>query len=148
VVIGDLLSNSAVQAWAIASVLLGLKTMGAGVYTSSLRIRNHVYNAPEDYVMQGHEPPQEPDESIERARRIHQNDLEAGVPFGLIGFVYALTDPSTTALWICFGGFILARTLHSITYARALMPHRTIAFSIGFLILIWMAIASLVELIG
>lgn len=148
VLFGDLLSHSAIQAWAIASVLVGLKTLGAGMYTSSLRMRRHVYNTPEDYVLTGQEAPSAPDEAIARARRIHLNDLEAGVPFALIGFVYALTDPSEAALWICFGGFVVARTLHSVLYARALMPHRTIAWTIGFLILIWMALASLVELIG
>ena len=147
-VFGDLLSQPAIHAWAIASVLLGLKTLGAGIYVSSIRMRKHIYNSPEDYVMQGHEPPSGTDENIERARRIHLNDLEAGVPFALIGFVYALTEPSSALLWICYGGFVVARVLHSIAYALALMPHRTIAFTIGFLIVIWMALASLVEMIG
>lgn len=145
---GNLLSDSAIHAWALASVVVGLKTMAIGVYTSTLRLRKRVYNSPEDYVMQGQPVSDARDPDVERARRIHLNDLEAGVPFALIGFVYALTGPSTAGIWICFAGFPLARIAHSIFYARALMPHRTIAFTVGFAILVWMGVASLVHLIG
>jgi uncharacterized membrane protein YecN with MAPEG domain len=145
---GDLISDPAVRAWGISSAVVALKTLAAGVYTSSIRMRKKVFAAPEDYALQGLTPAAGPDAEVERARRIHQNDLEAGLPFVMVGLVYALTHPSTAGLWICFAGFPIARILHSIAYARALMPHRTIAFMVGFVVTLWMAIASLVSLLG
>ena len=139
----DLLLQPAVRAWAAASVVLALKTMAIGTYTSTIRIRKRVYIAPEDYEMQGHPPVAAPDADVERARRIHQNDLENHLPFALVGLVYALTGPSTLGLWLCFAGFPIARILHSVAYARALMPHRTIAFAYGAFVLLWMSLASL-----
>jgi glutathione S-transferase len=97
--------------------------------------------------MQGLTPKGAPDPDVERARRIHQNDLENGLPFALVGFVYALTGPSAAGTWICFAGFPLARILHTFFYARGLMPHRTIAYMIGFFVTAWMAAASLVALV-
>lgn len=143
----ELLSQPAVRAWALASIVVAVKTMAAGVYTSVLRMRKGVFAAPEDYALQGKKPAAEPDADVERARRMHQNDLEAGLPFALVGLVYALTDPSNAGIWICFAGFPIARIFHSIFYARALMPHRTIAFMFGELITVWMALASLLTLL-
>ena len=97
----QLLDNPAIRAWAISSVVVALKTLASGVYTSSIRIRKGRFSSPEDYVSQGMEPNVVHDDDVERSRRIHQNDLEAGVPFALVGFVYALTQPSTLGIWIC-----------------------------------------------
>ena len=80
-------------------------------------------------------------------RRMHLNDLEAAVPFALVGLIYALTQPSTAGIWICFAGFPLARIAHGISYTKSLMPHRTIFFMIALLILSWMSISSLITLI-
>lgn len=141
--VSDLLSSPALRAWALASVLVALKTLASGIYTSSIRIRKGVYISPEDYAFQGRQPAASADEEVERARRMHRNDLEAGVPFALVGLVYALTGPTTAGLWICFGGFTVARILHGIFYARQMMPHRTIAFGVGFAVTVWMALVSL-----
>lgn len=138
-----LLAQPAVQAWALASIVVALKTLAAGMQTSRIRIRKKVFASPEDYAMQQLEGTPTQDEEVERSRRIHQNDLEAGLPFALVGFIYALTVPSTLGIWICFAGFPIARIGHSISYARGLMPHRTLFWGVGFFILIWMSVTSL-----
>ncbi len=143
----DLLADPALRAWAAAAVIVCLKTMAVGVYTSHLRIRKRVYISPEDYAFQGQAIVSSSDPDIERARRIHQNDLENGLPFLVVGFVYALTDPSALGLWVCFAGFPAARILHSFFYASARMPHRTAAFAVGWGITVWMAVASLFDLV-
>lgn len=143
----DLVSDPAIRAWGISSAVVALKTLAAGGYTSSIRMRKKVFAAPEDYALQGLPLAAAPDADVERARRIHRNDLEAGLPFAMVGLVYALTQPTTAGLWICFAGFPIARILHSIAYARALMPHRTIAFLVGLGITLWMALASIVSLL-
>ncbi len=143
----QLLENAAIRAWALSCIVVALKTLATGMVVSSIRIRKNVFASPEDYTLQDLEPKTVPDEEVERARRIHQNDLEAGLPFALVGFVYALTQPSTLMLWICFLGFPLGRIFHMVTYQKGLMPHRTITWMVGFLVTVWMAIASLVHLL-
>jgi glutathione S-transferase len=144
---GDLLADPAIKAWAIASIVLCLKTLTSGLQTSRFRIQKNIFASPEDYAMQDLEPQTQPDADIERMRRMHLNDLEAAVPFSLIGLVYALTGPSTAGIWICFAGFPIARIAHGISYTNGLMPHRTIFFMAGLLILSWMAVTSLIALI-
>ena len=142
-----LLEDPALRAWALACIVLALKMLVTGIVVSRTRIRKNVFASPEDYAMQGVEPKTEPDPEVERARRVHQNDLEANLPFALLGLVYALTGPTTLGLWVCFAGFPLARILHMITYLQGRMPHRTITWAAGFFILVWMAGASLVSIL-
>lgn len=146
-VVVELIGEPALRGWAIASLLLVLKMMASGSYTSSIRIRKKVYASPEDYAMQGEEPKAGADEEVERSRRIHQNDLENNVPFFAAGFVYALTGPSSLGAWVCFAGFPIARVLYTFCYMRSLMPHRTITFMVGYVITAYMAIASLISLL-
>ncbi len=143
----QLLAVPAVRAWALASILVALKTLGSGIYTSRIRMQKGIFISPEDYAVMGLETKTGLDSEIERARRMHQNDLEAALPFALIGLVYALTGPSSLGTWLCFAGFPLARIAHGVTYARGLMPHRTVAWSIGFGITVWMGLTSLIALL-
>ena len=114
--LADLLSQTAIRAWAISCIVIALKTMLAGTYTSILRMRKQVFISPEDYKMLGGKAKSALDPEIERARRVHQNDLENGLPFALVGLVYALTGPSAAGIWICFAGFPIA------TRKMALLP--------------------------
>ncbi len=146
-ILESLISQPAIKAWAIASIVIALKTFGVAFYTSSIRMRKHVYSSPEDFALQKQEPKTGLDDDVERARRIHQNDLENGLPFVLVGFVYALTDPSTLGIWLCYGGFTVSRILHTVSYAKGLMPHRTLAYMGGVMTTLWMAISSLVSIL-
>ena len=144
----DLVQHPAVRLWAISSAVVALKTLAVAGYTSSLRIRSGTFISPEDYAFQGQSAKTAPDANVERARRMHQNDLENHLPFALVGLVYALTEPSTIGLYLCFVGFPVARILHSFFYARARMPHRTVAYAIGVGITAWMALSSLASLLS
>ncbi|MEM9174609.1 MAG: MAPEG family protein [Myxococcota bacterium] len=136
------MEDPAYSAWALASLVVVLKTMGVGVYTSVLRVRARTYASPEDHVRQGHPDPGKRDPEVERARRIHRNDLENGLPFFVVGAIYAATDPSPLGLAIAFVGFPVARIAHTWFYATGRMPHRTYAYAAGFFITVWMALAS------
>jgi uncharacterized membrane protein YecN with MAPEG domain len=50
-------------------------------------------------------------------------------------------------LLVCFVGFPLARILHTLFDARSLMPHRTVAYALGFGITVGMALSSLWSLL-
>jgi len=91
----------------------------------------------------------EPNERVERARRINLNDLE-NLPFFLVaGFVFVLTDPSLQLTrWLMYG-YVVSRLLHFVAYFTA-RTHDTRAtlWTIGSLILIFMACRTLLAALG
>lgn len=139
-------SMPAFHLFAIVAVLLVLKMMVVGNYTSYLRIRRRAFATPEDYALQGLAARATVDPDIERVRRAHQNDLENVLPFLIVGLLYALTGPSPIAARIYFIGFLVARVLHSVFYIAGMQPHRTIAFTLGAALLFAMMVHTLVAL--
>jgi uncharacterized MAPEG superfamily protein len=128
--------------YSICALLLVLKMLGLAAYTSSIRMRKTVYASPEDYTFQGKPATTRTDPDVERARRAHRNDLENILPFLALGPIYLLTAPSPTAAWVCFVGFTTVRILHTLFYVRQAMPHRTIAYAAGQLVMLWMILSS------
>jgi glutathione S-transferase len=91
----------------------------------------------------------EPNERVERIRRIMLNDLE-NVPFFLFaGLLFVLTGPSLTLKRCLLYGYVVSRLLHFVAYFTA-RTHDTRAFfwTIGSLILIFMTCWSLVAAIS
>jgi glutathione S-transferase len=82
----------------------------------------------------------EPNEKVERARRIHMNDLE-NIPFFLFaGLLFVFTDPSLTlARWVLYG-YVATRMLHFVAYFTA-QTHdlRASLWTPGSLLLYYMA---------
>jgi len=142
-----LANNAALQLFGIVYLLLVLKMVAVGTYTSVQRIRGGVYATPEDYALQGLQPKAGVNEDVERVRRAHQNDLENILPFFGVGLFYALTNPSPTAARIYFIGYATARILHSICYIRGLQPHRTVAFGIAMVLMLGMLLSTLATLL-
>ena len=140
------LDSPALRMFGIAYVILVLKMVAVGAYTSMLRIRTGVYATSEDFAFTG-SPAAPRREDIERARRAHRNDLENILPFFGVGLLYAFTNPSATAAAIYYFGFAAARIAHSITYLAQWQPHRTIAFSIGLALMLAMTVSTLLALL-
>ncbi len=91
----------------------------------------------------------EPDERVERIRRIHLNDLE-NLPFFLVaGFLYVLTQPSLLLAQVLLYGYVVSRLLHFVAYLTA-RTHDTRAtlWTVGSLILIFMTCRTLIAAIG
>jgi uncharacterized MAPEG superfamily protein len=142
------LATPVVRLWAATTLLLILKMIALGWWTSALRIRRRVYATPEDYVLQQLTPAGVADEDVERVRRAHRNDLENVLPFIAASFVYVLTGPGLGAARIYLLGFLVARTLHSIFYVGALQPWRTLAFLAGQVLMLVMLGSTLAALLG
>lgn len=90
-----------------------------------------------------------PNERVERIRRIQLNDLE-NLPYFLVaGFLYVLTEPSLLLARLLLYGYVVSRLLHFAAYASA-RTHETRAtlWTIGSLILIYMAIRTLIAAIA
>jgi glutathione S-transferase len=87
----------------------------------------------------------EPNERVERIRRIQLNNLE-NLPFFLVaGLLFVLTDPSLTlARWLLYG-YVVSRLLHFGAYFTA-QTHdmRATFWTVGSLILIFMTCWTLV----
>lgn len=87
----------------------------------------------------------QPNERVERIRRIHLNDLE-NLPFFLVaGLLFVLTDPSLLlARWLLYG-YVVSRLLHFAAYFTA-QTHdmRATLWTIGSLILVFMTCWTLV----
>jgi glutathione S-transferase len=91
----------------------------------------------------------EPDDRVDRFRRIQLNDLE-NLPFFLAaGFLYVLTGPSLLLARILLYGYVVSRLLHFAAYASA-RTHDTRAtlWTIGSLILIFMTCRTLLAALG
>ena len=132
--------------YAIAAALMILKAVGMA-WLTVLRMTQEKggYRSPEDLrrtvLNPSPHPGQiEPNERVERIRRIHQNDLE-NLPFFLAaGFLYVLSEPSLAeARWVLYG-YVVSRLLHFGAYLSA-RTHDTRAalWTIGSLLLVYMA---------
>src|SRR4029079_16522536 len=81
----------------------------------------------------------EPNERVDRIRRIKLNDLES-LPFFLVAvFLFVLTEPSLMLARLLLYGYVLSRLLHFGAYFTA-RTHDTRAtlWTVGSLILIFM----------
>ena len=91
----------------------------------------------------------EPNERVERIRRIQMNDLE-NLPFFLVaGFLYILTEPSLLLARVLLYGYVASRLLHFAAYFTG-QNHETRAtfWSVGSFILIFMTIRTLLAAFG
>lgn len=134
----------------IASALLVLKIMGQGWMTvyRMMKVRAG-YASPEDLrpgvINPNPDPAQlDPNDYVDRSRRMHRNDLENIPAFWIAGLLFAATDP---ALWLSQAlmyGFVLARMAHAVAYAtQASHEVRAAFYTIGSLIVVYMAAHSL-----
>lgn len=91
----------------------------------------------------------EPNESVERIRRIQLNDLE-NLPFFLAaGFLYVLTEPPLLLAQVLLYGYAVSRFLHFAAYMTA-RTHDTRAtlWTIGSVILVFMTVRTLFAALG
>lgn len=145
------LQNPLFATYTIAAALMILKAAAMSWLTVYRMLQvNGGFRSPEDLrrtrLNPTPDPRQlEPDERVERIRRIHLNDLE-NLPFFLAaGFLYVLSDPPLVlAQWLLYG-YVVSRLFHFAAYLGA-STHDTRAalWTIGSLIIVYMACAAIV----
>ena len=149
------LHNPLFATYVIAACLLILKAISMSWLTVARMMQARGgFRSPEDLRRTPLNPapdPQQlqPNESVDRIRRIHLNDLE-NIPFFLIaGFLYVLAGPSLLMARLLLYGYVVARLLHFIAYLNA-SSHETRAtlWTIGSLILVFMTVWTLVMAIA
>jgi glutathione S-transferase len=139
------LENPLFATYAIAASLMILKAVAMSWLTVvRMMSAKGGFRSPEDLrktpLNPNPDPRQlEPNERVERIRRIQLNDLE-NLPFFLVaGLLFVLTDPSLTlARWLLYG-YVVSRLLHFAAYFTA-QTHdvRATLWTVGSLILIFM----------
>ena len=139
------LQNPLFATYVIAATIMILKAVSMS-WLTVLRMMavKGGYRSPEDLrktvLNPSPDPKQlEPDERVERIRRIQLNDLE-NLPFFLVaGLLFILTDPPLVlARWMLYG-YVVSRLLHFAAYLTA-RTHDTRAtlWTVGSVILIFM----------
>lgn len=149
------LQNPVFATYVIAASLMILKAASMS-WLTVLRMMGEKggFRSPEDLrktPLNPHPDPKqlEPNERVERIRRIHMNDLE-NLPFFLVaGFLFVLTDPSLLlAQWLLYG-YVASRLLHFAAYFTA-QTHdlRATLWTVGSFILIFMTGRTLLASLG
>jgi len=137
--------------YAIAASLMILKAVGMSWLTVVRMMQaKGGFRSPEDLRKTPLNPEPnakqlEPDERVERIRRIHLNDLE-NLPFFLAaGFLYVLTSPPLLLAQVLLYGYVVSRFLHFAAYLSA-RTHDTRAtlWTVGSLIIVFMTCRVLV----
>jgi glutathione S-transferase len=149
------LQDPLLATYAVAACLMILKVV-AMAWLTVWRMMGEKggYRAPEDLkktpLNPAPDPRQlQPNERVERFRRIMQNDLE-NVPFFLAaGLLYVLAGPSLAeAKWVLYG-YVVSRLLHFAAYVTAQIHEvRATFWTIGSLLIVYMTVRALLVALG
>lgn len=91
----------------------------------------------------------EPNERVERIRRIQMNDLENLPYFFVAGLVYVTTAPPLWLAQVLFYGYVVTRVLHFWAYMTAQIHDvRAMLWTPGSLAIVFMAGASVWAAVG
>jgi glutathione S-transferase len=149
------LENPVFATYAIAATLMILKAVSMSWLTVLRMMQERGgFRSPEDLRKTPLNPEPnprqlEPNERVERIRRIQLNDLES-LPFFLVaGFLFVLTDPALAlARWLLYG-YVISRLLHFAAYFTARTHDaRATLWTVGSLILIFMTCRTLFIALG
>ncbi|KAL8625936.1 hypothetical protein ACOMHN_012528 [Nucella lapillus] len=127
-------ANPTFHNFAFYSGLVLGKTILMTPLTSFFRVKNKVYNTPEDierfapgFPMTLNHP------TVERMRNCHRNDLENILPFTLIGLLYVGCQPDPDLARRIFQVYTASRMLHTTAYVLSLpQPVRVLSFYLGW----------------
>ncbi len=144
------LHNPLFATYIIAATLMILKAVGMSWLTVVRMMQEKGgFRSPEDLKKTPLNPEPDPrqlqpNERVERIRRIQMNDLE-NLPFFLAaGFLYIMTEPPLLWAQILLYGYVVSRLLHFGAYVTA-RTHDTRAtlWTVGSLILLFMTCRTL-----
>jgi glutathione S-transferase len=149
------LQNPLFATYTIAATLMILKAVSMSWLTVARMMQvKGGFRSPEDLRKTALNPEPnpkqlEPDERVDRMRRIQLNDL-GNLPFFLVaGFLYVLTEPSLLVARVLLYGYVVSRLLHFAAYASARTHDiRATYWTVGSLILIFMTCRTLLAALG
>jgi glutathione S-transferase len=150
------LANPIFATYVVAATIMILKAVAMSWLTVARMMQvKGGFRSPEDLrktaLNPNPDPKQlQPDDRVDRIRRIHLNDLE-NLPFFLVaGLLYVATvQPSLLVAQLLLYGYVVSRLLHFAAYLAARTHDlRANLWTIGSLILIYMTVRTLIAAIG
>jgi len=149
------IENPVFRTYLIAASLMILKMAGQAWVTvyRMMKVKGG-FRSPEDVKRSPFNPQASPDqtapnETVERSRRIHQNDGENIPLFLVVGILLVIVAPPLWVAQMVFYGYAVTRFLHTIAYATAqLHDVRAMLWTPGSLLIIGMAGYVLVRAAG
>jgi len=149
------LENPNFVTYVIAAAIMILKIMGQGWVTVYRMLKvGGGWASPEDLrpgvINREPDPGQlQPNEYVERSRRMHRNDLENIPAFLACGLIFVAAGPSLLLANALLYGFVAARLAHTLAYAtQSSHEVRATFYTIGSLIVIAMALYALTTALG
>jgi len=140
-------NNPVFSSFVFYTTIVLLKMMVMSILTAYKRISSGTFVAQEDvdaFKGKGKGKPVFGNESVEKVRRNHLNDMENIPPFVMLGLLYVLSQPSPFTAILHFRIFAASRILHTICYQLAIpQPARGLTFGIGLAICVSMAVQLL-----
>jgi len=131
----------ALKALGLATALLFFKMLAIAIFQGSVRAKNDVYTNPEDAAFIGKsETAQAEHPDYLRLSKAYRNDLE-NIPI-FLGLAWAFLHLHGSDAWApaYFAVFTVARYGHSFFYLKAIQPWRALAFALGALVNVALAI--------
>jgi glutathione S-transferase len=145
------LNDPLLATYAVAAAIMILKAVSMSWLTVVRMIQeNGGFRAPEDLRRTPFNPDPratqlEPNDRVERIRRIQLNDLESLPYFLVAGFLFVLTDPPLLLAQCLLYGYVVTRLMHFGAYLTAQSHEmRAALWTPGSLIIITFAIYTLV----
>lgn len=149
------MENPVFVTYVIAAAIMILKLMGQGWMTVVRMIRSDAGLLNQEDLLAGPanrnpRPEQlEPNDYVERSRRMHRNDLENIPAFLASGLVFTASGPSPVLAGTLMYGFVAARLAHTLAYATGQRHEvRAALFSVGSIAVIIMALYALIAAMG
>jgi glutathione S-transferase len=145
------LNDPLLATYAVAAAIMILKAVSMSWLTVVRMIQeNGGFRAPEDLRRTTFNPDPraaqlEPNDRVERIRRIQLNDLESLPYFLVAGFLFVLTDPPLLLAQCVLYGYVVTRLMHFGAYLTAQSHEmRAILWTPGSVIIIYLALHTLV----
>jgi glutathione S-transferase len=149
------LDNPVFRTYAIAAALMVLKMAGQSWMTVYRMTKAKAgLRSPEDLKKSPLNPDPnpaqlEPNEYVERSRRLHLNDCENIPPFLVVGLLFVATSPPLWVAQLVLYGYVATRVLHFLAYVTAqLHDVRAAMWTPGSLLILGMAVHVLVQAVG
>lgn len=144
------LENPVLVTYVVATALTVMKVMGQGWMTVHRMLKSNAGLAsPEDLrpgmINKAPSPEQlQPNDYVDRSRRMHRNDLENIPAFWAAGLIFVLVGPPLWLAQVLMYGFVGARLAHAAAYGTSQSHEmRATFYTIGSLIVIYMALHAL-----
>jgi glutathione S-transferase len=130
--VSTLLHTPAFEAYAVSCLALAGLFYFLAFRTGGVRTRaKAVVNAEDVRVYAGASVVEIEHPDVQRVKRAHMNLIENSVPFFVVGFLFAVTEPGLLIASVLYGLFVSSRVLHAVVYLGGRQPVRSAAWFLG-----------------